>query len=78
MITLYKNNSGLIAKTTNSYHHFHKYNNLIKELEITKPNQVWVSDNAYGPSKRLCGIQDQRPGLYITPTEEFNIAAICM
>lgn len=35
------------AKTTNSYHHFHKYNNLIKELEITSPNQVWVSDITY-------------------------------
>jgi transposase InsO family protein len=35
------------AKTTNSYHHFHKYNNLIKELRITKPNQVWVSDITY-------------------------------
>ena len=35
------------AKTTNSYHHFHKYNNLIKELEITAPNQVWVSDITY-------------------------------
>jgi len=35
------------AKTTNSYHHFHKYNNLIKELEIKKPNQVWVSDITY-------------------------------
>jgi len=35
------------AKTTNSYHHFHKYNNLIKELEITAPNQVWVADITY-------------------------------
>jgi len=35
------------AKTTNSYHHFHKYNNLIKEMEITRPNQVWVSDITY-------------------------------
>jgi putative transposase len=35
------------AKTTNSYHHFHKYNNLIKDLKITKPNQVWVSDITY-------------------------------
>ena len=34
-------------KTTNSYHRFHKYSNLIKELEITKPNQVWVSDITY-------------------------------
>ena len=34
-------------KTTNSYHHFHKYNNLIKDLKITKPNQVWVSDITY-------------------------------
>lgn len=35
------------AKTTNSYHHFHKYNNLIKEVQVTKPNQVWVSDITY-------------------------------
>lgn len=34
-------------KTTNSFHRFHKYNNLIKELKITKPNQVWVSDITY-------------------------------
>lgn len=34
-------------KTTNSYHHFHKYNNLIKELKIVRPNQVWVSDITY-------------------------------
>ena len=35
------------AKTTNSYHHFHKYNNLIKDVEVTKPNQIWVSDITY-------------------------------
>lgn len=34
-------------KTTNSYHHFHKYNNLIKEIKIDRPNQVWVSDITY-------------------------------
>ena len=34
-------------KTTNSYHHFHKYSNLIKEKEVTAPNQVWVSDITY-------------------------------
>lgn len=34
-------------KTTNSYHHFYKYNNLIKDLKITAPNQVWVSDITY-------------------------------
>ncbi|MEZ5106824.1 MAG: hypothetical protein R2757_20130 [Draconibacterium sp.] len=34
------------AKTTNSYH-FHKYNNLIKRVQVTKPNQVWVSDITY-------------------------------
>ena len=34
-------------KTTNSYHHFHKYSNLIKDLEVTAPNQVWVSDITY-------------------------------
>lgn len=35
------------CKTTDSYHHFHKYSNLIKDLDITKPNQVWVSDITY-------------------------------
>ncbi len=34
-------------KTTNSYHHFYKYNNLIKDLTISAPNQVWVSDITY-------------------------------
>jgi len=35
------------CKTTDSYHHFHKYGNLIKDLEITRPNQVWVADITY-------------------------------
>jgi putative transposase len=35
------------CKTTDSYHHFHKYNNLVKNMEVTKPNQVWVSDITY-------------------------------
>lgn len=35
------------CKTTNSYHRFHKYNNLIKDMEINAPNQVWASDITY-------------------------------
>jgi putative transposase len=35
------------CKTTNSYHHFHKYNNLVKDVLVTRPNQVWVSDITY-------------------------------
>ena len=34
-------------KTTNSLHRFYKYKNCIKDLTITKPNQVWVSDITY-------------------------------
>jgi len=34
-------------KTTNSFHRFYKYSNLIKDLEIIRPNQVWVSDITY-------------------------------
>jgi putative transposase len=32
---------------TNSYHHFHKYNNLVKDIKVSRPNQVWVSDITY-------------------------------
>jgi len=35
------------AITTMSYHHFHKYPNLIKELTPLKANAVWVSDITY-------------------------------
>lgn len=35
------------AITTNSYHHYHKYPNLIRGLEPTGPNQVLVSDITY-------------------------------
>jgi len=35
------------VKTTNSYHKFHKYKNLIKDIKINRPNQVWVSDITY-------------------------------
>lgn len=35
------------CKTTDSYHHFHKYNNLVKDLEVKAPNQIWVSDITY-------------------------------
>lgn len=37
----------LYCKTTNSAHGFRKYLNLIKELKVTRPNQVWVSDITY-------------------------------
>lgn len=34
-------------QTTQSYHWFRKYHNLIKGMEITTPNQLWVSDITY-------------------------------
>jgi putative transposase len=33
--------------TTQSYHRFHKYPNLIREMEVTRTNQLWVSDITY-------------------------------
>lgn len=33
--------------TTNSHHRFRKYKNQIKEIEFTRPEQVWVSDITY-------------------------------
>jgi len=47
-------NKGLIIrrnshypKTTNSKHWLRKYSNLIKELEVTKPELLWVADITY-------------------------------
>jgi putative transposase len=34
-------------KTTNSQHTFPRYPNLLKDLVVTHPNQVWVSDITY-------------------------------
>jgi len=34
-------------RTTNSYHHFYKYPNLLKDLDINRPEQVWASDITY-------------------------------
>ena len=44
MLTLRKKTS---ARTTNSYHRFYKYKNIIKDVEVTRPNQVLVSDITY-------------------------------
>ena len=44
MLTLRKKPS---YRTTNSLHRFYKYNNIIKDMEVTQPNQVWVSDITY-------------------------------
>lgn len=35
------------AITTDSNHPFHKYPNLVKDMEIDRPNRVWVSDITY-------------------------------
>ena len=35
------------TRTTNSYHHYYKYTNLIKDFTPYKSHQVWVSDITY-------------------------------
>jgi putative transposase len=35
------------TRTTNSRHEFPRYPNLVKDLEITYPDQVWVADITY-------------------------------
>jgi len=44
MLTLRKKYS---SRTTNSLHRFYKYKNIIKDLDVIRPNQVWVSDITY-------------------------------
>jgi transposase InsO family protein len=38
--------------TTNSHHRFRKHKNLIENLEVNKPEQVWVSDITYVGSRK--------------------------
>jgi putative transposase len=38
-------------RTTSSSHRFRKYNNLIKDLQVSEPNQVFVSDITYLDTK---------------------------
>jgi len=53
MYNLLRNHNLLIDKekkyvrTTQSYHRFRTHKNLIKDLEMTRPNQVFVSDITY-------------------------------
>ncbi len=35
------------SRTTNSHHRFYKYGNIIKDLKINRPDQVWASDITY-------------------------------
>ena len=35
------------VKTTNSRHWMRKYPNLIKDMELSRPEQLWVSDITY-------------------------------
>jgi transposase InsO family protein len=35
------------VKTTYSKHHFYKYPNLVKDMEVLRPNLVWCSDITY-------------------------------
>jgi len=53
LFTILRNENMLVkrkkysSRTTNSYHHFHKYSNLIKDIVPTRKNQIWVSDITY-------------------------------
>ena len=38
--------------TTNSHHRFHVHKNLVENLDISRPEQVWVSDITYIGSRQ--------------------------
>jgi putative transposase len=40
------------TKTTDSFHRFRKHKNLIKDIEVNAPEQVWVSDITYIKTER--------------------------
>jgi hypothetical protein len=40
--------------TTNSHHRFRKHKNLILDLEINRPNQVWVRHNIHRKTRKPC------------------------
>jgi transposase InsO family protein len=40
------------TRTTNSWHHFHTYGNIVKGMCVTGINQVWVSDITYLRTRR--------------------------
>ena len=44
---LIRNRKRKRVNTTNSNHPFRKYPNLIRELEVLRPNHLWVSDITY-------------------------------
>jgi transposase InsO family protein len=35
------------TRTTDSYHRFHCYGNLLKDMQVSRPNQAWVTDITY-------------------------------
>jgi putative transposase len=45
------------AKTTCSYHHFNKYDNLAKDITVIRSNQLWATDITYiwlKPQDKFC------------------------
>jgi transposase InsO family protein len=62
-----------LPKTTDSYHRFKKYPNLIKELVITRVEEVWVSDITY-----ICVGNDFNYLFLITDAHSHMIIGYCL
>jgi len=59
----------LTCRTTNSCHAYPRYPNLVKELSVTFPDQVWVSDITY--------IRLQREFIYLAVIMDVFTRSIC-
>jgi len=57
------------TRTTNSQHDFPRYPNLVKDLKIQHPDQVWVAEIVYSQMTKPAGVAGRPDGKCIADLE---------